>query len=339
MVRILLHPPLDINLDMIHQHTASLIRLFAQQMSAHAQIPRHVHPALPTARPVSGLTYIRRHFYAPEVLPLVGVLTFAVSMGVYFSTSAARKNDVQWLPRTQPWIHTPTERAHWDGAGGVRETLQKEYQQKAKSILQEQGHIFWLEAGVPKNAITARVASIRSTSEVLRAGTPNFSTSRRAALIPANAAIIDKSSTKVREIESAGSQLAIPWKIAMWSNFGLPSSTQLDAPLVLADVIAFVLEESDATYEELESAGITPSLGAPCAASDTFDHAISTRVVDLDSSVPAFRMNRELAGLDAAWTDFGITPISEAPQPLDRDLFGSFKHGGGTQASEIPNTH
>lgn len=63
-------------------------------------------------------------------------------MGIYFGSGAARKsvqilpiypisptyflfsihrNDVQWQPRTQPWLHTPTDRTHWDGAGGVRE--------------------------------------------------------------------------------------------------------------------------------------------------------------------------------------------------------------------------
>ncbi|KAG9086501.1 hypothetical protein FRC06_003055 [Ceratobasidium sp. 370] len=44
-------------------------------------------------------------------------------MGFYFGSGAARKNDVQWQPRTQPWLHTATDRTHWDGAGGVREML------------------------------------------------------------------------------------------------------------------------------------------------------------------------------------------------------------------------
>ncbi|KAB5588215.1 hypothetical protein CTheo_8343 [Ceratobasidium theobromae] len=222
-----------------------------------------------------------------------------------------------------------------------------------------------LEAGVPKNAITARVASIRSTNEVLYAGTRNLSTSRRAPMISVN--------TKLREIESASSQLAIPWKPCM-RKFGVAAmaragnlqrdlgcragknglnktaqladtsigglfSTQLDAPLVLADVIALVLEE-DATYEE--TTGITPSLGAPCVtwftASETFDHAVSTPVADLDSSVPAFCMDRELADLDAVWADLCIIPASETPQPLDEDVFESFKHDGDAQTGEIPHT-
>ncbi|KAG8689335.1 hypothetical protein FRC08_010995 [Ceratobasidium sp. 394] len=44
-------------------------------------------------------------------------------MGFYFGSGAARKNDVQWQPRTQPWLQTATNSVHWDGAGGVREAL------------------------------------------------------------------------------------------------------------------------------------------------------------------------------------------------------------------------
>ncbi|KAF8599511.1 hypothetical protein BDV93DRAFT_526036 [Ceratobasidium sp. AG-I] len=90
-------------------------------MSA-SQFAPHRLPTLQN-RPLTGLTYFRKHFYAPEVLPLVGVLSFAIGMGIYFGSGAARKNDVQWQPRTQPWLHTPTDRTHWDGAGGVRETF------------------------------------------------------------------------------------------------------------------------------------------------------------------------------------------------------------------------
>ncbi|KAF8599973.1 hypothetical protein BDV93DRAFT_608912 [Ceratobasidium sp. AG-I] len=82
----------------------------------------HRYPTLPS-RPISGVSYIRKHFYAPEVLPLVGVLTFAIGMGFYFGSGAARKNDVQWQPRSQPWLHTATDSTHWEGAGGVREML------------------------------------------------------------------------------------------------------------------------------------------------------------------------------------------------------------------------
>ncbi|KAG8704832.1 hypothetical protein FRC11_009532 [Ceratobasidium sp. 423] len=108
----------------------------ASHATASASVVRR-HPPLP-AKPLSGLAYIRRYAYAPEVLPLVGVVTFAVGMGVYFSADAAFKNDVQWQPRTQPWLHTPTNSVRWDGAGGVREMVQKEYQaakQKANSLI------------------------------------------------------------------------------------------------------------------------------------------------------------------------------------------------------------
>ncbi|CAE6492182.1 unnamed protein product [Rhizoctonia solani] len=136
---------------MIHQRTLGLIQLFAEQpiytslasesntMSASHVTPNvsiHRYPPL-VARPLSGFAYVRRYAYAPEVLPLIGVVTFAVGMGIYFSTGAAFKNDVQWQPRTQPWLHTPTDRVHWDGAGGIRETVQREYcvaKEKAKSL-------------------------------------------------------------------------------------------------------------------------------------------------------------------------------------------------------------
>ncbi|CAE7146134.1 unnamed protein product [Rhizoctonia solani] len=102
-----------------------------------ASVP-HRYPPLP-ARPLGGLAYIRRYAYAPEVLPLIGVVTFAVGMGFYFSADAALKNDIQWQPRTQPWLRTPTSSVRWDGTGGVRELVQKEYQavkEKAKDLVQ-----------------------------------------------------------------------------------------------------------------------------------------------------------------------------------------------------------
>ncbi|CAE6537776.1 unnamed protein product [Rhizoctonia solani] len=123
---------------MIHQRTADLIQLFFERpiytsgsktMStgpATSNAPVHRYPPLP-AKPLTGFAYMRKYAYAPEILPLIGVVTFAVGMGVYFSTGAAFKNDVQWEPRTQPWLHTPTDRTHWDGAGGVREAVKKEY--------------------------------------------------------------------------------------------------------------------------------------------------------------------------------------------------------------------
>ncbi|KAH7325166.1 hypothetical protein B0J17DRAFT_772517 [Rhizoctonia solani] len=98
----------------------------------------HRHPRLAT-RPMSGLAYIRKYAYAPEVLPLFGVVTFAVTMGLYFSADATLKNDVTWQPRTQPWLKTPTSSVRWDGAGGVREAVVKEYQaakEKAKSLIE-----------------------------------------------------------------------------------------------------------------------------------------------------------------------------------------------------------
>ncbi|QRV95808.1 hypothetical protein RhiJN_23826 [Ceratobasidium sp. AG-Ba] len=125
---------------MLHQHTSSLIDLFAQQplvftspsSSIHTTMSAspshfihhepHQYPRLP-GKPLTGMPYIRKHFYAPEVLPLVGVLSFAIGMGFYFGSGAARKNDVQWQPRTQPWLHTATDSTHWEGAGGVREML------------------------------------------------------------------------------------------------------------------------------------------------------------------------------------------------------------------------
>ncbi|CAE6485307.1 unnamed protein product [Rhizoctonia solani] len=85
----------------------------------------HRYPPLP-AKPLTGMRYIRKHFYAPEVLPLVGVVLASLSMGVYFSQNATKANDVQWVPRTQPWLQTTTDRAHWDGAGGVKEAIQRE---------------------------------------------------------------------------------------------------------------------------------------------------------------------------------------------------------------------
>ncbi|KAG9080667.1 hypothetical protein FRC06_006296, partial [Ceratobasidium sp. 370] len=46
----------------------------------------HRYPALP-GKPLAGLPYIRKHFYAPEA---IGVLTFAIGMGFYFGSGAAR---------------------------------------------------------------------------------------------------------------------------------------------------------------------------------------------------------------------------------------------------------
>ncbi|CAE6440003.1 unnamed protein product [Rhizoctonia solani] len=105
-------------------------------VTANASVSRR-HPPMP-AKSLSGLAYLRRYAYAPEVLPLVGVVTFAVGMGLYFSADAAFKNDVQWQPRTQPWLQTPTNSVRWDGAGGVRELVQKEYRaakETAKSLI------------------------------------------------------------------------------------------------------------------------------------------------------------------------------------------------------------
>ncbi|CAE6455788.1 unnamed protein product [Rhizoctonia solani] len=85
----------------------------------------HRYPPLPR-KPLTGMPYIRKHFYAPEVLPLVGVVVASLSMGIYFSQNATKANDVQWQTRTQPWLKTPTERTHWDGAGGIKEMIQKE---------------------------------------------------------------------------------------------------------------------------------------------------------------------------------------------------------------------
>ncbi|KAG8722053.1 hypothetical protein FRC11_002789 [Ceratobasidium sp. 423] len=85
----------------------------------------HRYPPLP-GKQLTGLRYIRQHMYVPEVIPLVGVVLCSLGMGVYFSLNGAKANDVQWQPRTRPWLKTPTDRTHWDGAGGVKEMIQKE---------------------------------------------------------------------------------------------------------------------------------------------------------------------------------------------------------------------
>ncbi|CAE6471082.1 unnamed protein product [Rhizoctonia solani] len=89
-------------------------------MSASHFAPHHYSP-LP-GRPLTGLSYIRRSFFAPEVAPLLGVVTFAVGMGIYFGSGAARKSDVQWHSH-QPWLRNPADSTHWEGRGGVREML------------------------------------------------------------------------------------------------------------------------------------------------------------------------------------------------------------------------
>ncbi|KAH7333800.1 hypothetical protein B0J17DRAFT_770931 [Rhizoctonia solani] len=89
-------------------------------MSASHFAPHHYSP-LP-GKPITGLSYIRRSFFVPEVVPLLGVVTFAVGMGIYFGSGAARKSDVQWHSH-QPWLRNPADRTHWEGRGGVREML------------------------------------------------------------------------------------------------------------------------------------------------------------------------------------------------------------------------
>ncbi|KAG8706170.1 hypothetical protein FRC11_008458, partial [Ceratobasidium sp. 423] len=79
-----------------------------------------------SSKPLTGLPYIRKHFYIPEVIPLVGVGLCSLGMAVYFSQGGARKNDIQWQLRARSWFQNPTERTHRDGAGGVREMIQKE---------------------------------------------------------------------------------------------------------------------------------------------------------------------------------------------------------------------
>ncbi|CAE6477523.1 unnamed protein product [Rhizoctonia solani] len=85
-------------------------------MSATSASAAHLYP--PSACNVTGWA---------SVLPLVGVVTFAASMGLYFSADAVFKNIVQWQPRTQPWLRTQTNSVRWDGTGGVREMVKKEY--------------------------------------------------------------------------------------------------------------------------------------------------------------------------------------------------------------------
>ncbi|CAE6446608.1 unnamed protein product [Rhizoctonia solani] len=92
----------------------------ASQFLPHTSAHYH-YPPLPRKTP-SGLSYIRRSFFVPEFIPLLGVVTFAVGMGIYFGSGAARKNDVQWHSH-QPWLRSPADRTHWEGKGGVREML------------------------------------------------------------------------------------------------------------------------------------------------------------------------------------------------------------------------
>ncbi|KAB5588452.1 hypothetical protein CTheo_8102 [Ceratobasidium theobromae] len=132
-----------------------------------------------------------------------------------------------------------------------------------------------------------------------------------------------------------------------------PDAPPVPAPFEETGDIALVLEEkSNAAYEE--TTGISqgqqiltgleipvdlvgaPSLGAPCVIGFTASETVCTPIADLDSFVPAFCMDRELADLDAVWADLGITCVSEAPQ---QDLFESFKHDGDAQTGKILNTH
>ncbi|CAE6390203.1 unnamed protein product [Rhizoctonia solani] len=81
------------------------------------QIPR---------KPFTGLYYIRKHSYVPKAAPLVVVTLCSLSMGMYLSLGNIRNDNVQWKPHAKLWLQTSTGRAHWYGAGGVRETIQKE---------------------------------------------------------------------------------------------------------------------------------------------------------------------------------------------------------------------
>ncbi|KAF8678912.1 hypothetical protein RHS04_04903 [Rhizoctonia solani] len=92
----------------------------ASHFAPHTSAPHHYPPL--SGKPLSGLSYIRRSFFVPEVAPLLGVVSFAVGMGIYFGSGAARKSDVQWHSH-QPWLRNPADSTHWEGRGGVREML------------------------------------------------------------------------------------------------------------------------------------------------------------------------------------------------------------------------
>ncbi|CAE6416294.1 unnamed protein product [Rhizoctonia solani] len=92
----------------------------ASHFLPHTSAPHH-YPPLP-GKPSSVLSYIRRSFFVPEAVPLLGVVAFAVGMGIYLGSGAARKSDVKWHSH-QPWLRSPTDSTHWEGRGGVREML------------------------------------------------------------------------------------------------------------------------------------------------------------------------------------------------------------------------
>ncbi|KAJ1304138.1 hypothetical protein OPQ81_008538 [Rhizoctonia solani] len=54
------------------------------------------YPPLPEKQ-LGGLYYIRRHMYAPEVIPIVGIVLCSAGMGVYFSQGiGTTKNQKQF---------------------------------------------------------------------------------------------------------------------------------------------------------------------------------------------------------------------------------------------------
>ncbi|KAB5588122.1 hypothetical protein CTheo_8435 [Ceratobasidium theobromae] len=197
-------------------------------------------------------------------------------------------------------------------------------------------------SGAPKNAIAARDASIRSTSEVpTRTSTPKVSRSRRTRFISSSAVIGDRPTTKVRVIESTSNQEgSTGYRVGALT--AVNSDLQLSQGLGNSNMVktwvseqATSISKDQQILTELETPADlvgAPLLGAPCVtwftASKTFDHAVSTPVADLDPFVPAFCMDHELADLDAVWADLCIIPASETPhwQPLDEDVFESFKH-------------
>ncbi|CAE6444453.1 unnamed protein product [Rhizoctonia solani] len=92
----------------------------ASHFVPHTSAPHHYPPL--RGKALGDLSYIRSSFFVPEVLPLLGVVSFAVGMGIYFGSGAARKSDVQWHSH-QPWLRNSVDRTQWEGSGGVREML------------------------------------------------------------------------------------------------------------------------------------------------------------------------------------------------------------------------
>ncbi|KAJ1304137.1 hypothetical protein OPQ81_008538 [Rhizoctonia solani] len=85
------------------------------------------YPPLPEKQ-LGGLYYIRRHMYAPEVIPIVGIVLCSAGMGVYFSQGigTTKKNNFQWQARIWPWLQSMTAQRYSNVIGGAGEMIQRE---------------------------------------------------------------------------------------------------------------------------------------------------------------------------------------------------------------------